>query len=293
MEQPKKEIVKNKLVQTYAMDMALVLSDTKEGLIKQVIDVEEKREIDNKDFFSVYKRNKLFAFLSLLLILISGLMIFFFLSSKKPLLFTVEKQITPIVFDKSSFLEVKDLKKDEIVQTILHEISASNVKIGGIEIIALSINQRIILLKDFASLLKINLDINNNKFIDDNFLMGFVNNQNNQSNINDVNGKDFFILLKVSSNTDVFSYLRTWESKIFSDLHSLFGIEISGLNNYLITKDFEDGVVENRNARILYDKDRKIVMMYIFANENYVVVTNTLSSAREVMLRLASSKVAQ
>ena len=287
MEQPKKEIVKNKLVQTYAMDMALVLSDTKEGLIKQVIDVEEKREIDNKDFFSVYKRNKLFAFLSLLLILISGLMIFFFLSSKKPLLFT------PIVFDKSSFLEVKDLKKDEIVQTILHEISASNVKIGGIEIIALSINQRIILLKDFASLLKINLDINNNKFIDDNFLMGFVNNQNNQSNINDVNGKDFFILLKVSSNTDVFSYLRTWESKIFSDLHSLFGIEISGLNNYLITKDFEDGVVENRNARILYDKDRKIVMMYIFANENYVVVTNTLSSAREVMLRLASSKVAQ
>ena len=190
-------------------------------------------------------------------------------------------------------MEVKDLKKDEIVQTILHEISASNVKIGGIEIIALSINQRIILLKDFASLLKINLDINNNKFIDDNFLMGFVNNQNNQSNINDVNGKDFFILLKVSSNTDVFSYLRTWESKIFSDLHSLFGIEISGLNNYLITKDFEDGVVENRNARILYDKDRKIVMMYIFANENYVVVTNTLSSAREVMLRLASSKVAQ
>ena len=293
MEQPKKEIVKNKLVQTYAMDMALVLSDTKEGLIKQVIDVEEKREIYNKDFFSVYKRNKLFAFLSLFLILISGLMIFFFLSSEKPLLFSVEKQITPIVFDKSSFLEVKDLKKDEIVQTILHEISASNVKIGGIEIIALSINQHIILLKDFVSILKINLDINNNKFIDDNFLMGFVNNQNNQSNINDVNGKDFFILLKVSSNTDVFSYLRTWESKIFSDLHSLFGIEISGLNNYLITKDFEDGVVENRNARILYDKDRKIVMMYIFANENYVVVTNTLSSAREVMLRLASSKVAQ
>ena len=56
-------------------------------------------------------------------------------------------------------------------------------------------------------------------------------------------------------------------------------------------KDFEDGIVQNQNARILYDAEKKIVMMYIFADENSVIITGTESAAREIMLRLASSRV--
>jgi hypothetical protein len=106
-------------------------------------------------------------------------------------------------------------------------------------------------------------------------------------------GKDFFILLKVRSTADIFNALRAWEGKMFFDLHGFLGINISSDTNYLLTKEFQDGIVENKNARILYDKMSKIVLMYIFADDNSVIITNAQNSAREIMLRLAGSQTKQ
>lgn len=104
-------------------------------------------------------------------------------------------------------------------------------------------------------------------------------------------GKDLFLLLKVRSFTDVFNPLRTWENKMFSDLHGLFGVPINTYTSYLLTKGFEDGIVQNKNARILYSNEGEIVLMYVFADENSIIIANTEDAVREVILRLASSKI--
>src|SRR3989338_7454246 len=101
----------------------------------------------------------------------------------------------------------------------------------------------------------------------------------------------FLFFIKVRSVPDVFDSFRLWEKKMFFDLHELFGMSLSSEVEYLLTKDFEDGIVENKNARILYSQDAKIVMAYIFADDNSVIVTNTENAAHEIMLRLASSRV--
>ena len=108
-----------------------------------------------------------------------------------------------------------------------------------------------------------------------------------------VSGEGFFILLKVRETADIFGALRAWEDKILFNLSGFFGINLSSETNYLFTKDFEDGIVNNKNARILYDKDGKIILMYIFADDNSVIITNTENAAREIMLRLTSSKKKQ
>lgn len=131
----------------------------------------------------------------------------------------------------------------------------------------------------------------NTLFVNDNFLLGIVNDQDKSAVAPAMVGKDFFILLKVRSTADIFDALRAWENKMFFDLHGFFGVDISSETNYLLTKNFEDGVVENKNARILYDTDGKIVMMYVFANDNSVVITNTEGAAGEIMLRLGSSQI--
>ncbi|KKP86302.1 MAG: hypothetical protein UR90_C0033G0009, partial [Parcubacteria group bacterium GW2011_GWC1_35_8] len=121
----------------------------------------------------------------------------------------------------------------------------------------------------------------NKILVSDNFLLGAVNGET----------KDFFILLQVRSITDIFDSLRAWENKMFFDLQGFFGVALSPETKYLLTKNLDDGVVENKNARILYDKDGKIVMMYVLANENSVIITNTIKSAQELMRRLASSQI--
>ena len=106
-----------------------------------------------------------------------------------------------------------------------------------------------------------------------------------------VETKDFFILLKTRSLADIFSSLRLWESKMFFDLYGFFGIKITPETKYLFIKEFQDGIIENKNARILYDNENKIVMMYIMADNTSIVVTNTKNSAREIILRLTSSQI--
>ena len=94
---------------------------------------------------------------------------------------------------------------------------------------------------------------------------------------------------------------------MFSDLHGFFGVDISPETNYLLTKNFDDGIVGNKNARVLYRTSEegegsapsplpavnKIVVMYVFADETSVVIANTDKAAREVMLRLAGSDTEQ
>lgn len=104
-------------------------------------------------------------------------------------------------------------------------------------------------------------------------------------------GTDLFILLKVNSFADVFNQMRIWENKMFTDLHDFFGVDISIDTSYLLTKDFVDGVIQNKNARILYDNTGKIVMMYVYIDDSSVVITNNEETTREVILRVNSSKI--
>jgi len=75
------------------------------------------------------------------------------------------------------------------------------------------------------------------------------------------------------------------------DLYGFFGIKLSPETNYLFTKNFEKGIILNKNARILKDDNGKIVLMYIFANNNSIIITNSEQATKEIIRRLNSSKI--
>jgi hypothetical protein len=80
---------------------------------------------------------------------------------------------------------------------------------------------------------------------------------------------------------------------MLSDLHGFLGLNVSADTNYLFTKSFTDGIIGNKNARILSDQTGKTVLMYIFADDNSVIITGSQNAAQEIMLRLASGNVPQ
>jgi hypothetical protein len=80
---------------------------------------------------------------------------------------------------------------------------------------------------------------------------------------------------------------------MFLDLHGFFGVDLLPETKYLLTKNFENGIIENKNARILYDTDKNIVMAYVFADDNSIVITNSENAVREIILRLGASEVKQ
>lgn len=105
------------------------------------------------------------------------------------------------------------------------------------------------------------------------------------------NATNVFILLNIKEGKNVFSAMRTWENKMFADLHDIFGIPLSLDTGYLLTKNFEDSIVQNKNARILRDGSGKIVLMYVYIDNKTLVITNTEEGAKEIIFRVNSSKV--
>ncbi|MFA6177781.1 MAG: hypothetical protein WC694_02730 [Candidatus Paceibacterota bacterium] len=279
----------HKIVETFAGDMAEILENDREGLVKKIIHKEKEYEEKKKNFSPESKENKLFMFVSFLFLFFALLILFFFFVKKENNVVQVEKRFTPIIFnDRNTFLEVSELKKEEIAQTVLGEINTTKVKVGGVEGIYLTENKQIIGFRRFLTLIKSNFVSNislsdNTLFFNDNFLLGGVI----------LESKNFFILLKVRSFADVFDALHSWEEKMFFDLNGFFGLNLSADTNYLLTKEFQDGIVENKNARILYDKDNKAVLMYVFGDDNSVVISNSQNAVHEIMLRLASAQKKQ
>lgn len=283
--------VKNKNVQTYAEDMAKVI-ESDGGAIKKIIHEEEEREIEKKNLSPESRKNKVFMLVSLVLVVLSFSALIFIAVFKQQI-FTVNiaPQFASLIFtDQSKFLEVSGLNKDKIAQTVSNEVNATKVKVGGIEGIYLTENNQVVRLRQFIALIKSSFVPGQAAFIDDNFLTGVFNTGVKSAS---PAGGNFFILLKVRSFADVFSTIKSWENKMFYDLHGFFGRDISVDTNYLLTKDFTDGLVANKSARILYDKDGKIVLMYVFADDNSVIITNTQEAAQEIINRLSAGQISK
>jgi len=326
MEKNKEKI--SKVVKTYVDDMAKVIENDKGGLIRKIIHGEEEHEAEKINLSPESRKNEIIMLLGLLFVL-AGLITLFFFFYKRPATVSVQRQFVPIIFtDKSFLIEINGLKKDEIPKKVLTEINTTKVKENGLEGIYLTFDGSLVGLRQFITSIGSTFSPGDAKFVDDNFLMGVINSRlkalasevpvstattpnppattnpdtnknttpnNPVSSLRDKpmppSSKDFFILLKMRSVADIFDGLQAWENKMFAELHGFLGIDFSSDTKYLLTKNFEDGIVENKNARILYDKDNKIVLMYVLADDNSVIITDSQSATHEIMLRLASGQV--
>ncbi|MBP6884002.1 MAG: hypothetical protein KBC06_02110 [Candidatus Pacebacteria bacterium] len=288
MDEPKpikKDTVIAPAVETFTSDMVKVIEDSQGGLIKKIIQEQEKHEVEKNNFSPQSKRNKLFVLVSVILILLSvALLVVIFFQQKKKFMpatnMTIE--LPKIIFtDKSKLIGVDGLELESLIGSIIYEKNNAEIKTGDMESIYLTENNKIVGLRRFLTLMKSTFVPGGVNLASDNFLLGSTNEET----------KDLFILIKVKSFLDVFDAMRAWEGKMFSEVHGLFEEEITPDTSVLLTKSFEDGIIENKNARILYDEAGNMVLMYVFADDNSIIISNSRVAVHEAILKLASSKI--
>ncbi|MBI3306035.1 hypothetical protein HYZ82_02775 [Candidatus Nomurabacteria bacterium] len=279
-----KDETKNVAVETYAEDMAKAIADDRSGMIKKIIHGEEEHEKEKRNLSPESLKNRLFMMIGFFFLALGFILLFFFLLNREVPTVPIEKQYTPPVFvDSSASIEVAGLNAEKIAQITRNAVLLSSVPEEKVEGIYLMRDKRDIGLREFMSLIKGNFVAGANPvFIQDNILLGIANTGS---------AKELFILFKARSLSDVFPAMRAWENKMFSDLSGFFGVGLSAETKYLFSANFEDGIIKNKNARILYDKDGKIAMMYVFADDNSVIIASNESVAREIMLRLSASRI--
>lgn len=108
--------------------------------------------------------------------------------------------------------------------------------------------------------------------------------------INFINGEGepFFILFGESYDS-LFAGSIKWEEDLPEDMSILFGKDPNATttDKYL----FKDVIIENRDARVLLDKDNKIRFFYSILEDNMLFFGNSQRTLKEILARLREAKL--
>lgn len=269
-------------VETYATHMAEVVESGESGSeIKKIIEQDWQYQQAKTDTTIRQAVSKAYLYGGILLIGLSLALVFYQLitNSENPSV-EVKPPFQPLIFtDESSFVEIQDLDKKQIADAVALESREGDIKEGGVKGIHLMEAGQLVSFSRFLELIQADMTGDPNLF-GENFMIGTVQSDKGE----------LFILLPVRTFGDAFNKMRTWEGKMFFDLHGLFDTELTSTNNFLLTKDFVDTIVENKNTRVLA-AESETALMYVFADENFIIISRSHPAVREVILRLASSKI--
>lgn len=286
---PKTEIPKENVppksgvVKTYAEDMASAIDHVEGGMIRQIIQDQEEGQKREENVSPESTKNRMLMLISSVLIISAFVSLFFVFNSRGnvPTVETVKQMKNMIFVEQNKFLEIEGFSKTQIIETIKNEVSDVQLKNGGIEAIYLTENKNVVTFARFMELIKSNVPVEVTSYTNNNFMIGVYNNNDEKS---------LFILMKVKSFTDIFPGMKIWENKMWSDLHDLFDMELNADTKYLLTKNFEDNIINNKNSRALYDTEKNKILEYVFVDETSVIVISNSDAVKEVMGRLYSAQ---
>ena len=283
-------------VHTLAGDMQDVLSENKGGVVKEMIHAEEKREADRIERSPETPKNQRFLMFGALMIVIALVAVVFSALNKESFVLNVSPKFEPIIFnDHYEFIPIDDMELPKIVEQLYLVRDFSEVEAGGIEGAYMASGNRILGLSSFLEILESDFRPTRENFLKENFMSGFFITQTKPPRPTDGNPPkaegDLFLILETRTFVDLFDDMKEWEERMFLDLHELFQIELSPATGHLLTKDFQNHIVGNKDGRALFYDQGGIALMYVYAGDSFVIITDSEDAAIEVIARLAGSRV--
>lgn len=316
------------MIETFGEDMVGVISKDTSGLVQKIIHEQEERETQKNIYSPSSKQNRFFLFTSLLFIFLTlGLFVYSYFFHRDEVSIEKNNSVKSLILtDSTVFLDLSLLSKDEIATQISEQSIVTKIKKNQVEAMYFTENKKVIGFTRFNALVKSNFPFSKVPVVSENFMLGsgaFEIEQavdlkliNQDAGIAEVDSvatigniyseydidplrykpdqptrKDLFMLLSVRSFEDAFPVFKRWEEKLLLDLGGIFTIDVRGSKNYLLTKDWEDGIVQNKNARILRDNAGTPVLFYVFVDNTHVVIAKTEEVVKEIIERLIAAKV--
>ncbi len=281
---------KPSVIQTYASDMAKAVRENQGSVVKIAMAEAEKREHEYVEFSPKSTKNKIFIISAGALILV-GIAIAVYVTiikaSKAVVVPTENGSISLVFSETNKEVPIGGLSRDQIIGSIRNEFINSPLKLGTVENIYFTKitdekNETKVRINapDFLSLINSQIPGTLSRTLEPDFMIGAYS----------WNGTSPFVILKVPNFQIGFSGMLAWEGKLFDDFYKLFNISTEGTNTMLFNKKFTDAVVKNKDSRVLYDDAGKIALMYLFLDDNTILITKDGGAIDEVNSRFLLQK---
>ena len=285
IEDTKKE-PKKKWFRTFSTDMAAAARTEKGKKIRKTIEEAKQREEEKKQLASIPKLNLVFVISGVLLVVIG--IVLFYLGAAQRQAIVEEKSVSlpELIFSEvQKEVELTGLSRQKIIETITSSLKNDRLEYDSIENLILTeatpLAKKIISPRRFFDLIESQASATFLSQLGDLFMLGIYARDANH----------LFILLKTPSFEAAAPGLKAWEERIVDDLYELFDIDVSGDKKILFNQLFEDKLVNNKNSRVILDKEENISFMYQFINDQTIIITTSVSVLREVTNRITAGRV--
>jgi len=109
-------------------------------------------------------------------------------------------------------------------------------------------------------------------------------------------GNQPFLILKTASFQQAYSGLLAWEKDLAIDLSPLFtepepASSAESTETILAASGFADGVLKNRDVRVLRNNAGKIVLLYSIIDKDTIVITTNEYTFAETLSRLTTKQL--
>lgn len=283
-------------LRTYSSDMADAVRNNEMSVIKIAMAEQRKHEMEK-----VYEEEKsitpakIILMIGGVILILSSVVGLYFMFQKKNANTVVEQTIskidTLISYDDQSYIDTTNIASaTDLTNALKLEINKPT-KTDTIKSFFLTKNTNgvfgLIPLKDFLSLMNVTASPSLIRSFSDNYMVGTYTPASTAQGTQPANNKpSLFLIFAVKDYNLSYAGMLGWERTLLSDIFTLFQIDISGDNNYLLNQSWKDIIINNKDARVLYDKSGNALLYYIFIDKNNFVITDNQDTIREISSRL-------
>lgn len=278
-----------KSIRTYQSDMADAVRMNEGSVIKIAVAEQERKAREQQVEIKTERVGNLFAVGSILFaVLAAGVLGYAVISTREKEVVVTGTPLNQslIINDGTSTLVLSGKNKQEIAKEFYQTASASREKKGSVLNIKIlnedSTLAKIPTAKEFLTSLETATPGAFFRSLGDEFMAGSVMLDEKSSP---------FIILKPTSFEYAYSGMLSWEKKMVDDFFILYDINVSGDNAYLLSKPFQDTILKNQDARVLYDSSGQVVMLYLFVNnDDLIIIAKDEGAVIEILNRLGNIK---
>jgi hypothetical protein len=175
-----------------------------------------------------------------------------------------------IFSDKQQIIAVKSSDRSELIQAVKTALK-SPIPLNTLWHFPILLDQKFLNAADFLGFLEIKPPINFSQALEGDFMLGVFYLKKNSP----------FLIFKIRSYELGFSGMLEWEKRMANDFKEIFLIE----NSIKSGQKFQNKMIKNRDARVLYDIEEKPLLIYSFLSKNLLVIAADLESFEEIIRR--------
>jgi hypothetical protein len=280
-----------KTIHTYSSDMADAVRSNEASVIKIALAEQKRNEME-----AVYvkqegtKTSKFFLFLGGIILIALAIGGSYFLLQEKNAsnapVQVIANLETLISYDDQAFVDVTTATNiGNLADAMSADIGKAG-KQGTIKALFLTTaangTATILPLEKFLSILHASAPGSLTRSLEDTYMVGVYQG---------VDAPHLFLLFQTKDYNQAYAGMLAWEKTLLDDLFGLFKIDVSGDRSELFEKPWKDIVIENKDARMLYDKDGAEVLYYLFINKNHFLITDNQDAIKEISNRVLAKNI--